>query len=102
MQHITAPHNATYASHIYQSYVALVDRGINRNKLIETLKSKGIQAQIGTYASHVQPIYNSKDKCPVSFDIFNRAIALPFYYTLDEETIVEMAAELNKTLELIK
>jgi dTDP-4-amino-4,6-dideoxygalactose transaminase len=88
--------------HIYQSYVALVDKRINRNKLIEILMKKGVQTQIGTYASHIQPVYNSKDKCPKSVDIFSRSIALPMYYMLREEDIDVAAALLNKTLEELK
>ncbi len=80
---ITLPHN----HHVYQSYVALLDRGINRNKVIQKLRKNGVQAQIGTYASHIQPVYKSQDKCPSSLDVFQRALALPFYYDLKEEEI---------------
>ncbi|MFO7618474.1 MAG: DegT/DnrJ/EryC1/StrS family aminotransferase [Thermoplasmata archaeon] len=95
---IKTPYVSKGGMHIYQSYVALVDEKINRNRLIEVLKKNGIQAQIGTYASHVQPVYGSKDKCPNSLDIFKRAIALPMYYTLNESDIDVMAAELDKAL----
>lgn len=77
-------------AHIYQTYVAIVDKHINRNRLIEILKEKGIQTQIGTYSSCIQPVYKSKDKCPISEDIFNRALALPIYYTLTENDIDNM------------
>jgi len=76
-----------------------VDKRINRNKLIEILVKKGIQTQIGTYASHIQPVYNSSDKCPNSLEIFNRSLALPMYYMLKEEDIDVAAALLKKTLE---
>ena len=88
---IHSPYVSKDGVHIYQSYVALVDEKISRNKLIGALKKKNIQAQIGTYASHVQPVYSSKDKCPNSLDIFKRAIALPMYYTLSEADIDAMA-----------
>lgn len=78
--------------HVYQSYVSLVKKGLERNKLIERLAKLGVQAQIGTYASHVQPVYKSKDNCPVSKEIFNRAIALPLYYDM-AETEIDVAAK---------
>ena len=37
----------------------LQDERINRNKLIEMLMKKGVQTQIGAYACHIQPVYNS-------------------------------------------
>ena len=96
---IEAPYVSENGKHIYQSYVALVDKAINRNKLIVTLTKKGVQTQIGTYASHIQPIYNSNDKCPNSLDIFNRSLALPMYYMLREEDIDLAAAPLKKAVE---
>jgi len=84
--------------HVYQSYVTLVDRKINRNKLMKYLKDNDIQTQIGTYASHIQPVYRSKQKCPASLDIFNRALALSMYYTLKEEDIDKIIFCLKKYL----
>jgi len=74
----------------------------NINKLIETLMKKGIQTQIGTYASHIQSVYNSEDKCPNSLEIFNRSLALPMYYILKEEDIDMAALYLKKALEELK
>ncbi|MGD8545887.1 MAG: DegT/DnrJ/EryC1/StrS family aminotransferase, partial [Candidatus Bathyarchaeota archaeon] len=96
---LEAPFITKSVTHIFQSYVALVDKHIDRNKLIEILKKRGVQTQIGTYASHIQPVYNSNQKCPKSLEIFNRALALPMYYILKEDEI-DMATEiLEKTFE---
>jgi dTDP-4-amino-4,6-dideoxygalactose transaminase len=65
-----------------------------------TLTKKGVQTQIGTYASHIQPVYNSTDKCPNSLDIFNMSLALPMYYMLKEEEEIDVAAaHLKKAVE---
>jgi dTDP-4-amino-4,6-dideoxygalactose transaminase len=102
MEFIKPPYVSENVKHIYQSYIALMDKRLNRNKLIETLMKKGIQTQIGTYASHIQPVYNSEDKCPNSLDIFNRSLALPMYYMLKEEDIDIAASYLKKALEELK
>ena len=99
---IETPYVSENVKHIYQSYVALVDRHINRNKLIVTLMKRGIQTQIGTYASHIQPVYNSNQKCPNSLEIFNRSLALPMYYMLEEKDIDIAAVFVKKTLEELK
>jgi perosamine synthetase len=96
---IEPPYVGTDVTHVYQSYVALVDKKINRNNLITSLKKHGIQTQIGTYASHIQPVYNSRDECPVSLDIFERSLALPMYYTLKKEDIDKAASALAICLE---
>jgi len=98
MEFIESPYVSKNVKHIYQSYVGLVDKKINRNKLIEMLRKKGIQTQIGTYASHIQPIYNSRDKCPNSLEAFNRSLALPMYYTLKKEDIDVVTTHLKKVL----
>lgn len=84
--------------HVYQSYVVIVNKRIDRNKLILKLRGVGIQTQIGTYASHIQPIYESSDRCPNSLDIFNRAIALPMYYELTKSDIDIIISEIKKIL----
>ncbi len=99
---IEAPYISKNVKHVYQSYVSLVDKRINRDKIIEKLMKKEIQTQIGTYASHIQPVYNSADKCPNSFDIFRRSLALPMYFTLKEEEIDLVAEHLGKVLEELK
>jgi len=95
---ITAPYVEEYNYHNYQGYTTLVDKGIDRNTLIQTLKNKGLQTQIGTYSSCIQPIYGKKMKLitlPNSFDIYNRALRLPMYYELTEDDI-DKACEILK------
>ena len=92
---ITPPTENRGAFHVYQSYVGVLDKGLKRDRLIELLKPRGVQAQIGTYASHIQPVYHSKDKCPNSLDLFKRSIALPHYYTMTESDVDKAAAHLR-------
>ena len=99
---IKPPYCSKDVKHVYQSYVALVDKRINRNKLIELTRSRGIQTQIGTYACHIQPVYNSNQRCQNSLEIFNRSLALPMYYMLKEEDIDVAAELLKKTLGELK
>jgi len=99
---IEPPYVRKDVKHIYQSYIALVGKNIDRNKLIMKLKKIGIQTHIGTYASHIQPVYKSKDKCPHSLSVFNRALALPMYYELTENEIDISTNYLKKILEEIK
>jgi len=83
---------------IYQSYVALLNPTIDRNKMIQDLLSRGIQTQIGTYASHMQPVYHAPQTCPCSKDVFHRAISLPMYYAMQESVIDEVAEAIQQTI----
>jgi perosamine synthetase len=102
MPGIAPPTENRGAFHVYQSYVAVLDKGLKRDRLIERLKLMGVQAQIGTYASHVQPVYHSRDRCPNSLELFKRAIALPHYYTMSESDIDKAAARLREAMRGLK
>jgi dTDP-4-amino-4,6-dideoxygalactose transaminase len=80
----------------------IIERKRELAKYWETLMNRGIQTQIGTYASHIQPVYNSNQKCPNSLEIFNRSLALPMYYMLEEKDIDIAAVFLKKTLDELK
>lgn len=95
---ISAPYIDPKAFTVYQSYVAVLDRGVDRNRLIERLLKAGIQTQIGTYASHIQPVYGATEPCEHSLDIYNRAISLPMYVTLSTEEIDRVIGELGEYL----
>jgi dTDP-4-amino-4,6-dideoxygalactose transaminase len=84
--------------HVYQSYVALFNKKIDRNVIVQKLLQDGIQTQIGTYSCHIQPVYHSRNICLNSIDIFRRAIALPLYYHLKKEEIYDIG---NKIEELV-
>jgi dTDP-4-amino-4,6-dideoxygalactose transaminase len=99
---IEAPFVKENVKHIFQSYVTLLSPNIKRNRIIQELKQKGVQTQIGTYSSHIQPVYNSKEKCPNSLEIFNRSLALPMYYMLNEESIDIAAKYIKTALERLK
>jgi perosamine synthetase len=96
---IAPPWEDPGSTHVFQTYAALVDRGVDRNGLVDRLAEAGVQANIGTYSSHVQPVYGSKDRCPVSLDVFERSLALPLYYSMNEDQVDDAAARLRAVLE---
>jgi perosamine synthetase len=95
---ITPPYVDPRCNHIFQSYVGLVDKKVNRNRLIKRLFDKGVQCQIGTYACHVQPVYASTDKCLISEMLFNKTISLPFYPGMSPEDISYICKAIKETL----
>ena len=92
---IKPPYVSPEYFHNYQGYTTLLDPSIDRDKLIQVMLDKGVQTQIGTYACHTQPIYNTPITCPVSLDLYNRTLRLPMYYELTKQDI-DVAAEVLK------
>jgi dTDP-4-amino-4,6-dideoxygalactose transaminase len=95
---IKKPFVSKNVRHIFQSYVALLDKKIDRNKLIWELRNRGIQTQIGTYSSCIQPVYRTEPDCNNSIEIYKRAIALPMYYELKEDEIDNAVSHLKKII----
>ncbi len=98
LESIQTPSLILDRSHIYQSYVCLLDKDINRNNVITKLKKRGIQSQIGTYSSFIQPVYKSKDSCPNSLFAYKQSLSLPIYYELDEKKIRFICDKLKETI----
>lgn len=96
---INKPFRDENSFHIYQSYVTIVHEEVDRDQLIQKLLDNGIQTQIGTYASHIQPIYHSEQKCRISLDVFHRSLALPFYVSMTEQDIDYVSGILEKELQ---
>ena len=95
---ITSPTELNHNLHVYQTYAIVLDKRIDRNKVIQRLRKKNIQSQIGTYASHTQPIYASDDYCPNSALLFKQSLALPLHYELNKDDVNKVVNELNDTI----
>jgi dTDP-4-amino-4,6-dideoxygalactose transaminase len=81
---------------VWQSYVLTLGPDVDRGKVAAELRARGIQCTIGTYASHVQPVYGDRPACPVSADIFARHLAIPMHANLTDgqvETVAKAVRE---------
>jgi perosamine synthetase len=78
-------------------YVAELERGIDRDAVIETLAGQGIEAGLYVPAVHLQPYMRERygfaeGMCPVAEDACSRTLALPFFPQIeagDQELVVE-------------
>jgi perosamine synthetase len=104
---ITLPTAPDGYFHTYQAYVALVDQGVDRDRLIADMKAAGVETAIGTYAVHAQPYYRQRfgyrEGClPVSWRAFKHSLALPMYASMDEDTVREVAGCLKQCLSRLR
>lgn len=89
--------------HIFQSYVALVKPEYKkyRNYIIQRFLDHRVQANIGTYALHREPVFLCLQPCPVSDDIFHRAIALPMFQHVGFKKIINGGKAICKELSVL-
>jgi dTDP-4-amino-4,6-dideoxygalactose transaminase len=78
--------------HAWQSYVLTLDHGLDRGEVATGLRERGIGCNIGTYASHLQPVYGPTNPCPTSADIYQRHLAIPMHANLSDGDVDRVAA----------
>ncbi|MBW6516177.1 MAG: DegT/DnrJ/EryC1/StrS family aminotransferase [Candidatus Cloacimonetes bacterium] len=99
-KYVTTPIESKDCFHVYQTYAVVLDGKIDRDLLIKALREDDIQTNIGTYASHIQPVYEDvEDTCPNSLFLYYHSLALPLYYDLKEEEVIYVVDRLNHHIE---
>lgn len=84
--------------HAWQSYVPLLDPSIDRGRVAGALRRHGIGANIGTYASHLQPVYQDAAECPVSRHHFEHGLAIPMHANLTDDQVDRVATTLRTVI----
>lgn len=93
LEGVAAPVALDDRVHPWQSYVITLDADIDRGLVVRHLRENGVQCNFGTYASHLQPVYDFKGSLPVSADLFTRHLAIPMHANLadsDVDYVVEV------------
>ncbi|HEV7193337.1 MAG TPA: DegT/DnrJ/EryC1/StrS family aminotransferase [Jatrophihabitantaceae bacterium] len=83
---------------VWQSYVLTLAPDADRGQIAAELRGRGIQCNIGTYASHVQPLYGKTNDCPVSADIFRRHLAIPMHANLSDAQVETVAKAVREAV----
>jgi perosamine synthetase len=100
---IQLPLEPAWGGHIYQSFVILVDEGLDRNQIIEYLRGRDIETTLGTYALHDQPFFQREygyvsGQLPSSHAAFTRTITLPLYPQMSEADLDTVATHLQAAI----
>ncbi len=98
---ITLPSVTGHGKHSYQTFCVLVDE---RDAVMQALRSRGIEAQIGTYALHRHPAYAESEFCRHAGNLensdyaFDHCLALPLFHEMTEEQQDCVVAELKRAV----
>jgi dTDP-4-amino-4,6-dideoxygalactose transaminase len=83
---------------VWQSYVLTLGPGVDRGRMAADLRARGIQCTIGTYASHLQPVYRKRCECPVSAEAFRRHLAIPMHANLTDGQVETVAKAVRQAV----
>jgi perosamine synthetase len=78
--------------HGWQAFVVQVER---RDDVLDGLRARGIEAQIGTFALHRLAAYADQGPFPGADHAFERALALPFHSRLTDSDLDRVAEALT-------
>lgn len=101
VQGILFPHVTSKGIHSWQSFCVFVE---NRDDVIQTLRQKGIESQIGTYSLHMHRAFNENPNCQIMGEMsgsryaFEHCLTLPLYHELTVEIQEYIVQELIKAI----
>jgi dTDP-4-amino-4,6-dideoxygalactose transaminase len=95
---VTVPHVPSDRTHAWQSYVLTLDPSVDRAGVAADLRAQGIGCGHGTWACHLQPVYETTRSCPVSADLFQRNLAIPMHAELSTNQVERVVAALRSAL----
>jgi dTDP-4-amino-4,6-dideoxygalactose transaminase len=91
----TVPEDRTHA---WQSYLVTLDQSVDRAAVAAELRGQGIGCGHGTWATHLQPVFKTKQECPVSADLFQRQLAIPMHAELSTNQVERVVEALRKAV----
>lgn len=95
---LTVPHVPRDRTHAWQSYMVTLDPSVDRAAVAADLRAQGIGSGHGTWACHLQPVYETKQPCPVSAELFQRNLAIPMHAELTMNQVERVAEVLCTAL----
>ncbi|WP_406424654.1 DegT/DnrJ/EryC1/StrS aminotransferase family protein [Streptomyces sp. NBC_00873] len=95
---LTLPQVPEDRTHAWQSYMVTLGESVDRAAVAKDLRAQGIGCGHGTWATHVQPVFESKQTCPVSADLFRRNLAIPMHAELSQGQVERVAQVLRTAL----
>ncbi|WP_319762396.1 DegT/DnrJ/EryC1/StrS family aminotransferase [Maridesulfovibrio sp.] len=93
---IQLPLTTVNGLHSYQSFCVFVD---NRDKIIERIRTQGVEVQIGTYQLSTQPAFHNHKQCRLadtmtgSAEAFDKCLTLPLFSGMlpqEQERVVNL------------
>ena len=76
----------------------LVPAGLDRDRVMEYLRTRGVDSRPVFYCAHEMPMYATGQLLPVSQDIASRGISLPSYPDLSDEQLTQVVEALTAAM----
>jgi dTDP-4-amino-4,6-dideoxygalactose transaminase len=100
---ISLPSEPVGLRHTFQSFVILLDSGLDRDSVIRHMRSKGVEVTLGTYSLSCQPAYGGKastrrTSLSRSQRAFHSSLTLPLFPQMTMDQVDEVCEVLRQSL----
>lgn len=95
---LTVPTVPGDRTHAWQSYMVTLEPSVDRAAVAAELRGMGIGCGHGTFAAHVQPVFQAQQKCPVSAELFARQLSVPMHAELTSNQVEQVVAALRSAV----
>lgn len=97
---VRPPITAPDCEHTFQSYVVMLDEGIDRDDVIRRLRAADVETTLGTYALHSEPFFTrmlgiDDAALPNASAAFARSLTLPLYPGMTEVDVLRVVKALK-------
>jgi perosamine synthetase len=104
---VTIPTVPDGSVHSYQSYVVMLDVDIDRDAVIDSMKTRDIETTLGTYSMHLQPYFRdrfgiSDEQLPQATRAQASALTIPLYPQLGNHELEAVAEALTQSITAVR
>ena len=101
---LTLPYVARNVRHAWHLYTVLLDKGISRDAVFESMRKRGIGVNVHYIPSYRFSYYQkmgygaSKKECPVTEDVYSRTLTLPMFHGLKDGEVHAVVSALKESI----
>jgi perosamine synthetase len=96
--HLRCPSSTDEARHVFQSYVVLLQEGLDRDSIVASLAQEGIETTIGTYSLSEQPHFaGGRGHHPRSLAAYRHSLCLPLHTRMSNKDVQAVAERVAAT-----
>ncbi|KAF0225592.1 MAG: putative Spore coat polysaccharide biosynthesis protein [Rhodospirillaceae bacterium] len=102
MAGITLPQFDIPGSGTFQSFVILLDDGIDRDHVVGAMRAQGVETTLGTYAQHAHPAFarfgHAPGDCPHAWIAQRQSLTLPLLPQMAAETVGSVCRAMERVI----
>lgn len=104
---VVAPSVPEGSTHAFQSFVVLLDAGIDRDEVVRLMKQRNVETTLGTYSMHAQPYFRSRfdiadSRLPNATYAQASTLTLPLYPQMTHNDVEAVVSALREVIPLAR